>query len=263
MAGVKSGGNAKPDGAGRRREGGKKKLARPMDARRLGGRRKDGLEESRLETSAGRGGDGSLAAESRNAGARRRDLPDTVTERSGRPPSPRGRLNPGTRAVAAERSGGGDRSKTGRSDRGRGEPRDAGSPRAVRGGARISRLSPRAVILALLLLMFVGFALGPTLRNLEANSRLKGKEAELRKQRSYTESLEKEVKEAGSMRYIEEEARKQRMVAPGEVLYLVTSDDGGPRIEYRVKSLQSMEEAWERVRRVLNCGYVVKVKESG
>lgn len=118
--------------------------------------------------------------------------------------------------------------------------------------SRLSRISPRFVIIAILAVVFIAFAFGPTMRNLEATSRLKKKEAELRRQRSLTDDLEKQVKEARSLRYVEAEARRQRMVLPGEVLYLVSSEDEANRVEYRVKNLQSMDEAWERIRQMMN-----------
>lgn len=82
---------------------------------------------------------------------------------------------------------------------------------------------------------------------------MKEKEAELARQKAATASLEKEVQEARSLEYVEKEARGQRMVAPGEVLYLVTPEESETKVEYRVKNLQSMDEAWERVRRMLKC----------
>lgn len=118
--------------------------------------------------------------------------------------------------------------------------------------SRLSRVSPRFVIIAILAVVFIAFAFGPTMRNLEATSRLKKKEAELRQQSSLTDDLEKQVKEARSLRYVEAEARRQRMVMPGEVLYLVSSEDEGKKVEYRVKSLQSMDEVWERVRQMMS-----------
>ena len=90
-------------------------------------------------------------------------------------------------------------------------------------------------------------------RNLEATGKLKAMERQLASQRKTTASLEKEIADARSPSYIEEEARRQRMVAPGEVLYLVTTDAPEPRVEYRLKALQSMDEAWEIVRKVLHC----------
>ena len=116
---------------------------------------------------------------------------------------------------------------------------------------RLSRISPRVVILAILAVVFIAFAFGPTTRNLEANHRLKQKEIELKRQRSVTDALEKQVKEARSLGYVEAEARRQRLVMPGEVLYLVSSKDEVSKIEYRVKSLQSMDEAWERVAQMM------------
>jgi cell division protein FtsB len=121
---------------------------------------------------------------------------------------------------------------------------------------KLARVSPRTVILLILLLLFIGFAAGPTLRNLEANSRLSKKQAELESQKAATSKLEREVAKAKSMTYIEEEARVQRLVKPGEVLYLVTTDDASSPVVYKVKSLQSMGEAWERVRAILHCAYV-------
>ncbi|MBU4385672.1 MAG: septum formation initiator family protein, partial [Actinobacteria bacterium] len=118
---------------------------------------------------------------------------------------------------------------------------------------RLSRVSARTVILVILMIFFIAFAVGPVSRNLEATLRLKKKEVELEKQRAATESLEKEMQEARSLDYVEREARRQRMVAPGEVLYLVTPEESELEVEYRVKNLQSMDEAWERVRRMLKC----------
>jgi len=118
---------------------------------------------------------------------------------------------------------------------------------------RLPRVSARTAILVILLIFFIAFAIGPVSRNLEATSRLKNKEAELARQKEATESLEKEVQEARSLEYIEREARHQRMVAPGEILYLVTPEAGESEAEHRVKRLQSMDEAWERVRRMLRC----------
>lgn len=119
--------------------------------------------------------------------------------------------------------------------------------------ARLSRVSARTVILAILFIVFIAFAVGPVSRNIDATSRLREKEAELENQRSITESLEKEVEEARSFDYVEGEARRQRMVAPGEILYIITSEEEEQEVEYRVKKLQSMDEAWERVRQMLNC----------
>ena len=118
---------------------------------------------------------------------------------------------------------------------------------------RLPRVSARMAILAILMVFFITIAIGPVSRNLEATARLKRKEAELAEQKAATESLEKEVQEARSLEYVEREARRQRMVAPGEVLYLVTTEESDTEVEYRVKNIQSMDEAWERVRRMLKC----------
>jgi len=118
---------------------------------------------------------------------------------------------------------------------------------------RLPRVSARMAILAILMVFFIAIAIGPVSRNLEATARLKRKEAELAEQKAATVSLEKEVREARSLEYVETEARRQRMVAPGEVLYLVTTEEKDTEVEYRVKNIQSMDEAWERVRRMLKC----------
>lgn len=107
----------------------------------------------------------------------------------------------------------------------------------------------------ILIVFFLTFAFGPTTRNLEATLRVKKNEAELARQKAVTESLKREVEETRSLEYVEREARGQRMVLPGEVLYLVTSDEEESRVKRRVKSLQSMDEAWERVRVMLNSEY--------
>ncbi len=118
---------------------------------------------------------------------------------------------------------------------------------------RLPRVSARMAILAILMVFFITIAIGPVSRNLEATARLKRKEAELAEQKAATASLEKEVQEARSLEYVEREARRQRMVAPGEVLYLVTTEKSDTEVEYRAKNIQSMDEAWERVRRMLRC----------
>lgn len=250
-------------GAGRRdRTDGRKKLARPVDARSFRGGRAGGLKEQPPDagiSAADRKGTVRSAGQRAPEGGPGRDgfsqrrVTEARRERCGAGKVPgAGRSTNGVDATGSP--GGGARAEAKDGDKGNGEGRTVERPRG-RLASGVSRLSPRAVILALLALLFIGCALGPTLRNIQANSRLNGKENELKKQRSYTESLEGEVDEAGSMNYVEEEARRQRLVAPGEILYLVTTDEHGSEIEYRLKSLQSMEEAWEQVRRMLNCGY--------
>jgi cell division protein FtsB len=125
---------------------------------------------------------------------------------------------------------------------------------ATTGKARLLlRLSPRTVIIILLFVIFIALSASPVARNLEATGQLKAMERELATQRKTTAALEKEIDQARSPSYIEEEARLQRMVAPGEVLYLVTTDAAEPKVEYRLKALQSMDEAWEMIRKVLHC----------
>jgi hypothetical protein len=142
-----------------------------------------------------------------------------------------------------------------------------GEPKAARkaarkeekraGGEKVRKLrfavGPRTVIVLILLVVFVALSASPVARNIEATSKLKAMARELASQKKTTKSLEYEVGQARSLEYIEQEARRQRMVGPGEVLYLVTTDTEGPKVEYRLKALQSMDEAWERVRQMLHC----------
>jgi hypothetical protein len=122
-------------------------------------------------------------------------------------------------------------------------------------------VSPRTVILLILVAVFIALSASPVARNFEATTNLRALERELSTQRETTKSLEKEVAQAQSLSYIEQEARRQRLVAPGELLYLVTTDAAGPRVEYRIKALQSMDEAWERVRQMLHCTASRQTKE--
>jgi cell division protein FtsB len=123
-------------------------------------------------------------------------------------------------------------------------------PRTLR--SKLSGISPRTVILLMLMVIFIVLAISPVTRNLEATGRLRKMNDEFKKEKAVTDSLEKEVSEARSLEYVEKEARRQRMVAPGEILYLVTAGNSGSEVKYRVKALQSMEEAWERVRQLLH-----------
>jgi cell division protein FtsB len=114
-------------------------------------------------------------------------------------------------------------------------------------------VTPRAVILFILFAVFIALSASPVARNMEATGHLKAMERELTTQQKTTAALESEVKAAQSLGYVEQEARRQRLVAPGEVLYLVTTDSKEPTVEYRLKALQSMDEAWESVRQALHC----------
>lgn len=139
---------------------------------------------------------------------------------------------------------------------GSGHPGEAGGRcgRAAPAAKRrpFSRVSPRAAIFLALVVLFAVLSASPVTRNLEATTRADRIERELKKERAVTESLEREVAEARSLEYVEREARKQRLVAPGEVLYLVTTEGPENEVTYRVKALQSMEEAWARVRQMLH-----------
>lgn len=118
---------------------------------------------------------------------------------------------------------------------------------------RVSSVSARTVVWLAIASLFVCLSVSPVSRNLEATSRLHRMEAELDEQKSITRALEREVAEAESLEYIEREARRQRLVAPGEVLYLVTTE-GSKEVEVKIKAIQSMDEAWERVREMLHSG---------
>ncbi len=145
----------------------------------------------------------------------------------------------------------------------RGKKKGAGRSRQKRGRGTqrlsgesdngfLTRVSPRSVILLALLVLFVVLSISPVSRNVEATMRARRSESELKKELAVTESLEKEVAEARSLEYVEKEARRQRLVAPGEILYLVTTEGPENEVTYRVKALQSMEEAWARVRQMLH-----------
>lgn len=143
--------------------------------------------------------------------------------------------------------------------------RNAPAERTPRGGrnrpgsrkpntlARLARVSPRTYVMIAVVVLFLVLSVSPVTRNIEATHRLRDMESELNKQKALTASLEKDVEEAKSLEYIEKEARRQRLVAPGEVLYLISSEQDDSSIHYKVKSLQSMDEAWERLRRMLHC----------
>lgn len=118
--------------------------------------------------------------------------------------------------------------------------------------AKLVGISARTVILLILMVFFIVLAISPVTGNLEATGRLRKMNDELKKEKAVTDSLEKEVSEARSIDYVEREARRQRMVAPGEILYLVTAGSSESEVKYRVKALQSMEEAWEWVRQMLH-----------
>ena len=115
-------------------------------------------------------------------------------------------------------------------------------------------VSPKTVVPAILVAVFIALSASPVASNLEAQSRLRAMKRELTRERKTTKSLQGEMVQARSMEYIEQEARRQRLVAPGEVLILVTTDSKGPEVWYRLKALQSIDEAWERVRQMLHCG---------
>jgi cell division protein FtsL len=165
--------------------------------------------------------------------------------------APRGR-------PAAGRATAGRQARGGSGGAGRSRARTPGAARREKKTGRkgladiLSRVTPRTVIILALFILFVVLSVSPVSRNLEATGRLNRLEDELKNQRAVTESLEKDVAEAGTLDYVEKEARKQRLVAPGEILYLVTTDDSANEVKYRVKAIQSKEEAWARVRQMLH-----------
>ncbi|MDD5748798.1 MAG: septum formation initiator family protein [Actinomycetota bacterium] len=114
-------------------------------------------------------------------------------------------------------------------------------------------VSPRLIILVSLGVFFVCVSFGPISRNIESTGKLREKEEELATEKRTTEKLEKEVKGAHTMEYVEKEARKQRMIMPGEILYVINREGDFSGTKYKIKDIQSMEEAWERVRLFMNC----------
>lgn len=120
---------------------------------------------------------------------------------------------------------------------------------------RDRRISPRVVIIVVLLAACAAFAFSPLMRDIDAVSKRRKVEAKLTEEKTRTAQLERELKVAKSKQYVEQEARKQRLVAPGETLYLVTTDTGG-NVKYRVKKIQSMDEAWNRVNIMMNRGSI-------
>lgn len=162
---------------------------------------------------------------------------------------------PGTRRAAGAKAGGGAAGRERPADSAK-KPRameKAGAPAASGRGWLRRAASPKAVVPAILFAVFIALSASPVAGNLEAQSRLRAMERELERERKTTKSLQREMAQARSMEYIEREARRQRLVAPGEVLILVTTDSEGPEVQYRLKALQSMDEAWERVRQMLHC----------
>lgn len=177
----------------------------------------------------------------------------------------------GSKKKARSKSRGGERSRAG-SDGGATATRGRAAASTPRKGSRkspagagkaktekekrkwtVRSISPRTVIILILFVLFIALSASPVARNFEATGKLKAMERELAKQQKVTRSLEDEVNQARSLSYIEQEARKGRLVAPDEILYLVTTDSAEPKVEYRLKALQSMDEAWEQVRKFLHC----------
>ncbi len=117
---------------------------------------------------------------------------------------------------------------------------------------RAKLLSPRVVIIVVVLAACSAFVFSPLMRDLDSASKRRKVEAKLKEEKAKTSKLQQEMKGASSKQYVEQEARKQRLVSPGETLYLVTTE-GGAQVKYRVKNLQSMDEAWARIRLMMNC----------
>lgn len=163
----------------------------------------------------------------------------------------RGKTGKGT---AGSRRAGDRHAVRGQNGRGAGEVSDR---RGGGGSATIAKrlTSPRFLLVILLIALFLGIALKPTMRNLEATSELKRKEEELKAQKSVTSELREQVKSAHTSEYVELKAREQGLILPGETLYVITSeaekDEEAPK--RRVRGLRSMDEVWERVSSMMNC----------
>ncbi len=217
-----------------------RKVARPRRERPAGAERNAPARRGRT----------ALKAEARP------DARDRVEKKRGAASSRAGREDPGVAAVRVPRRAGKPaavaaarpskhvKDGNGADDRSRGPSKERRKQWSV---------SPRIVVVAILLAVFIALSASPVARNIEATGQLRAMERELEGQMRTTKRLESEVQQARSLEYIEQEARRQRLVAPGEVLYLVTTDAEGPDVEYRVKAFQSMDEVWERVRRMLHC----------
>ena len=110
----------------------------------------------------------------------------------------------------------------------------------------------KAAIVGACVLVAIGIAFSPVIDTIRANGRLNVANKELKEQKTVTESLKKEIAEAKTLEYVEAEARRQRKVERGEILYVVSSSENdNSEVEYRVRPLRSMEEARERVVRML------------
>lgn len=226
----------------------KKKLPRPRKAERTGQEKTRAATPTRERQVKPRENDrrGAVQTRATRASTTVDGKPRTPRGHSGQPP-----VKAPSRAPVAKAAP----KAAGRSTRKAKEPPAGNRRRGLRA------ISPRFVIIVMLLIIFVALAAGPVARNIEATSRLRAQEKELALEQKTTKALEKEVEEARSMAYIEEEARRQRLVAPNEILYLVTTDAAEPEVEYRLKSMQSMDEAWERIRQALHCGASRRVQE--
>ncbi len=125
-----------------------------------------------------------------------------------------------------------------------------------KGSAEKAAVSPiKIVILCIVILIGCFLVAVPIMRNIQSKARLNEKKEELAEQKRITEELESRVREATSLEFVEREARKQRLVKPGETLYLITMRKKEAESGYRVKRLESMEEAWEMIRKTINCTY--------
>lgn len=127
------------------------------------------------------------------------------------------------------------------------------SKKALARSATVSRI--KVAILCIVILIGCALVSVPLMRNIQSKARLEEKKAELADQKKNTEDLESRVREASTLEYVEREARKQRLVKAGEVLYLITPEDNEEESGYRFKSVESMEEAWDIIRKVINCSY--------
>ncbi len=149
------------------------------------------------------------------------------------------------------------RAARGRSRRSAGQGRQGSGEGKTGGGIRLLLRKPstRLIILFLLLGLFLGVALKPTLKNLETTSELKGKELELERQQGITVRLGKKVQEARTEEYMELKAREQGLIYPDETLYVITSEAERKKegTEKRIRGMRSMEEAWEWVSSMMSC----------
>ena len=97
------------------------------------------------------------------------------------------------------------------------------------GKARNPRRGKSLALLIFLALVIVGLLLtGPIMRNLDASTEIKAKQAEFEKEREKAEDLRNRKARANDMGFLEEEARRIGYVLPGEIPVIVVEEKAEP-----------------------------------